>query len=431
LLRLRVRSLVVAAFLPLFVHAAAHASVEFSGRLALSTDSAGQRYLQVAYDELTSVYNLRSIDDSETRLNAMLDAEWEFDLEGGHRFLIDNRLRYGSTLTRDRLTAGYRHDSASGARFELDSDSELERGEIFDRDETDVRQAFVARWSRPLRDRKDRIEIYGRAELRRVTGDTLFFPQSYNMGKAKVTWSRDLGLLSTMDLGYSFQSTAVVDSAPGSYVEHEINALIDAYGGSSFYVSAEALAARRDYIHADSSSATGWMILSRGTARYSPSLAVDLEARPSMEMARHDMPDFVYFDYQKVGLDMGFRVRSGDKIGWEALPGGELLRAPDFEREDYDQLHLLLGLDVIASRLWLDVSYKIGRRDYASPAPRDDLQSVPRSDYVFADVLFLAEKRLWGPLALRMTASHDVEWHELEEDNVTVFMISSEISYRF
>jgi hypothetical protein len=430
-LRLRSGALVIGTLTPLFVCAAAHASVQFSGRFALSTDSAGQRFLQVAYDEITSTYDLHSINDSETRLNGLLDTEWEFGLDGGHRFLLDNRLRHGSSVTRDRLTAGYRFDSHSGARFELDSESEFERGEVFGRDETDVRQAILARWRRPLGNGKDRLEIYGKAELRRVTGDTLFFPQDYNMGKAKVTWSRDLGLLSSLDVGYSLQSTAVVDSAPGSYVEHEVTALYDAYGGSSFYVSAEALAARRDYIHADSSSATGWMVLSRGTARYSPSLTVDLEARPSLELGRHDMPDFVYYDFQKVGLDVGVKVRSGNNVGWEVLPGGELLRAPGFEREDYDQFHLSLGLDVIASRLWLDVSYKIGRRDYASPASRDDLQSVPRSDYIFADVLFLAEKKVWGPIVLRMTASHNIEWHELEEDNVTVFLISSEIAYRF
>jgi hypothetical protein len=329
------------------------------------------------------------------------------------------------------LIAGYRHDSASGSRFEFDSDSDLERGEVFDRNETDVRQAFVARWRTPLGSGTDRVEVYGSAEFRRVTGDTLFFPQSYNMGKAKVTWTKDLGLLSTMDLSYGVRSTAVIDSAPGSYVEHEIDALVDAYGGSSFYVSADAWVARRDYIHADSSSATGWTVLSRGTARYSPSLAVDIEARPSLEMARPDMPDFVYFKYQKIGMDLGFRVRSGAKLGWEVFPGCAFLRAPESEREDYDQFHLSLGMDVMASKLWLDLSYRIGHRDYASPAPRDDLQSVPRSDYVFADVLFLAEQRLVGPLALRMTASHDIEWHDLEEDNVTVYMISGEISYRF
>ena len=128
---------------------------------------------------------------------------------------------------------------------------------------------------------------------------------------------------------------------------------------------------------------------------------------------------------------MGVKVRSGDLLAWEVVPGGELLRAPDAEREGYGQYHITLGFDVMTSGIWVDVSYKVGRRDYASPAPRDDLQSVPRSDYTFADLLFLAEKRLWGPLSLRMTASHDVEWHELEEDDVTVFLVSSEVSYRF
>ena len=410
---------------------AAFASVEFSGRLALSGESAGQRFRQVSFDEPTSLFNLQSVSDSETNLNVLLDTDWRFGPAGGHRFIIDNRLRYGSSLTRDRLTAGYRYDSGVGSRFELDSESEVERGKIFERDETDVRQAFVGRWSRRMGNGRDRLEIYGRGELRRVEGDSLFFPQSYNMGTARVSWARDIGLLSTIDIGYGLRSTAVVDSAPGSYVEHEITALYDAYGGSSYYLSAEASATRRDYIHDDNSSATGWAVLARGTARYSASLALDLEARPYLELARHDIPDFVYYDYQKIGLDLGLKARSGEKIGWELLPGGEFLRAPGFEREDYDQGHVSLGFDVMSTGLWLDVSCKIGRRDYASPAPRDDLQSIPRSDYVFTELLLLAEKRVWGPVSLRVTGSHDVEWHELEEDDITIFLLSSELAYRF
>jgi YHS domain-containing protein len=410
---------------------AALASVEFTGRLALSGDSAGQSFLQVSYDESASRFNLRSVSDSETNLNVLLDTDWLFSRDGGHRFTLENRLRYGFSLARDRLDACYGYDSGSGSRFEFRSESEAERGKIFERDETDLRQAFVGRWSRRTGDGRDRFQIYGRAEVRRVKGDSLFFPQSYNMGVAKVNWTRDLGLLSTIDVGYGLRSTAVVDSAPGSYVEHEVTALYDAYEGSSYYFSTEASAARRDYIHADNSSATGWSILSKGVARYSPSLSLDLEARPSFELVRHDAPDFVYYDYRKVGLDLGVKVRSGDGIGWELLPGGEFLRAPGLEREDYDQGHASLGFDVMSNGFWLDVSCKIGRRDYASPAPRDDLESVPRSDYVFTDLLLLAETRVWGPIALRVTGSHDVEWHELEEDNVTVFLVSSEISYRF
>ena len=410
---------------------AALASVEFTGRLALSGDSAGQSFLQLSYDEPASLFNLQSVSDSETNLNVLLDTDWRFSRDSGHRFTLENRLRYGSALARDRLTAGYRYDSGKGSRFELGSESEVERGKIFERNETDLRQAFVGRWSRRMGDGRDRFEVYGRAEVRRVEGDSLFFPQSYNMGVAKVDWSRDLGLLSTIEIGYGLRSTAVVDSAPGSYVEHEITALYDAYEGSSYYLSAEAAAARRDYIHADSSSATGWAVLTRGTARYSRSLSLDLEARPFFEMARHDIPDFVYYDYQKVGLDLGLKFRAGEAIGWELLPGGEFLRAPGFEREDYDQGHVSLGFDVMSTGLWLDVSCKVGRRDYASPAPRDDLESIPRSDYVFTDLLLLAETRVWGPIVLRVTGSHDVEWHELEEDDVKVFLVSSEISYRF
>ncbi len=410
----------------------ASAAVGFTGRLSLSTDSAGQEFLQVNLGEIPgTIEALEKIRDSETRYNAILETDWDFTLSDEHRVLLGNSFRYGSALVRDRIELGYRYRSPGGTRLDLDSETDLEEGKIFDRDESDVRQTFIGRWNRPVGGSGNRIEVYGRAEVRRVSGDTLFFPQSHNLGKARVTWFKDVGLLGSFDIGYSLFGVAVVDSAPGSYVEHEMTSALDVYSGTSVHVSAHAMGTRRVYVNSDNSAATGWGLLSRGSFRYSPMLALDLEGRPSFELARYDRPDFIYFDYHRLGLDLGLKIRPVDEIGVEAFPGVEFLRAPDSDREDYDQVHVSFGADVIATGIWLDASYKVGRRDYASPAPRDELESVPRSDYTFGDLLFLAEKSLWGPFSFRLTASHNVEWHELREDDVTVFLLSSEVSYRF
>jgi hypothetical protein len=429
--RLTVPAVYIGAFLMMASCPGARASVDFSGRLAVSADHAGQSFLQVILSPDSGVQSLQRVEDSETTYNAMLDTEWEFDLAGPHSLLLENRLRHGTALTRDRLRLGYRYRDDNGQRFDLDSETDIENGKVFDRDETDVRQSIFARWVRPIGGSRDRLEIYGGAEVRRVEADTLFFLQSHNLGKAKITWFRDFGLLNSFDLGYAVRGVAAVDSAPGSYVEHEVTGNMDVYAGSNYYVSSEAMLFRRDYINADSSSASGWGFLGRGTVRHSPSLAIDIEAKPSLEFARYDLPDFIYFDYQKAGMDAGLKVRPIDQVGLKVFPGGEILRAPGVEREDYNQYHVTFGGDVMAPGVWLDISYKVGRRNYASPAPRDDLESVPRSDYTFGDLLLLADKRIKGPLSLRMTASHSVEWHELREDDVTIFLLSTEITYRF
>lgn len=429
--RLTVPAVYIGTFLLMAPCSFAWASVDFSGRLALSADTAGQSFLQVIIGEDSGIQRLQRIEDSETSYNALLSTEWKIDLDGPHRLLLDNRLRHGTNLTRDCFRFAYRYLNPEGERLDLDSETDIENGKIFDRDETDVRQSVFARWIRPLDGHRNRLEIYGRAEVRRVDADTLFFPQSHNLARAKITWFRDIGLLSGFNLGYAVQGVAVVDSASGSYVEHEVLGNLDVYSGTSFYLGAETITARRVYVNSDSSSASGWNMLSRGTLRHSPSLALDIEAKPVLEIARHDRPDFIYFNYHKGGLDVGLKVRPVDELELEIFPGGEILRAQDFERENYDQFHVTFGADVMASGLWLDAAYRVGRRDYESPSARDDLESVPRSDYVFGDLLFLAEKSLWGPVALRITASHNVEWHELREDDVTVFLLNSEISYRF
>jgi hypothetical protein len=429
--RLTVPAVYIGAFLMMAACSSARAAVDFSGRLAVSADHAGQSYLQVILSPDSGVERLERVEDSETTYNAMFDAEWDISLDGPHRLLLENRLRVGPTLARERFRLGYRYRGVDGQRLDLDSETDVEHGQVFDRDETDVRQSFFARWSKPLGGRRDRIEVYGGAEVRRVEADTLFFPQSHNLAKAKVTWFKDFGLLSSFDVGYAVHGVALVDSAPGSYVEHEVSGSLDMYAGTSFFVGSEAMLAVRDYFNADSSSAAGWGLMARGTVRYSPSLRLDVEARPSLEIVRHDLPDFIYFDYQKAGLDVGLRGRPVEEVGLGVLPGFEILRAPVAEREDYGQIHVTFGGDVMAPGLWLDISYKVGRRDYASPAPRDDLESVPRSDYTFGDFLFLADKRIKGPLSLRMTASHNVEWHDLEEDDVTIFLLSAEFTYRF
>lgn len=426
-----VAALSTAALLTMSPCPSALASVGFSGRMALSIDSAGQSFLQVVLSETSGIQSLNRVEDSETRYYALLQTDLDFDLAGDHRFLVANRLRYGSTLASDRLNLGYRYGDSNGTRLYLDSETDIESGEVFERDETDKRQSFVARWIRPVGSPRNRIEVYGRAEVRRVSADTLFFPRSYDLGKAKVTWFRDFGILSGFNLGYAVEGVAVIDSTSGSYLEHEVEANLDIYAGISTYVNAELTAARRDYVNSDSSAATGWGVLSRGTVRYSLSPVLDLEVRPALELALYDRPDLVYFNYGRVAVDVGIKVRPSYRVELGVLPGAEITRAPDSEREDYDQLHVLLGADVIAPDLWLDVSYRVGRRDYTSPTPRDDLESVPRSDYTFGELLLLAEKGLWGSFTLRTTASYNVEWHELEEDNLTVFLFSGEISYRF
>ncbi len=426
-----VAALSTAALLTMSPCPSALASVGFSGRMALSIDSAGQSFLQVVLSETSGIQSLNRVEDYETRYYALLQTDLDFDLAGDHRFLVGNRLRYGSTLASDRLDLSYRYGDSNGTRLYLDSETDIESGDVFERDETDKRQSFVARWIRPVGSPRDRIEVYGRAEVRRVSADTLFFPRSYDLGKAKVTWFRDFGILSGFNLGYAVEGVAVIDSTSGSYLEHEVEANLDIYAGISTYINAELTAARRDYVNSDSSAATGWGVLSRGTVRYSLSPVLDLEVRPALEVALYDRPDLVYFNYGRVAADVGIKARPSYRVELEVLPGAEITRAPDSERENYDQLHVLLGADVIAPDLWLDISYRVGRRDYASPAPRDDLESVPRSDYTFGDLLFLAEKGLWGSLTLRTTASYNVEWHELEEDNLTVFLFSGEISYRF
>jgi hypothetical protein len=429
--RLTVPAVYIGAFLMLAACSSAPASAEFSGRVAVSADHAGQSFLQVILNDLGEIERLDRVEDSETTYNAMFDAEWDVDLAGPHRLLLENRLRHGTALTRDRFRIGYRYRGDDGERLDLDSETDVEHGKVFDRDETDVRQSVFARWTKPLGGRKDRLEVYGGAEIRRVDADTLFFPQSHNLAKTKVTWTRDFGLLNSFDLGYAVRGVAVVDSTPGSYVEHEVSGNLDMYAGSSIYVNSEAALAVRDYVNADSSSAAGWALLARGTARYSPSIAFDVEAQPAFEAARFDLPDFIYFDYQKIGLDVGLKWRPIDEAGLKVFPGFEVLSAPDVEREDYGQVHVTFGGDVMAPGVWIDLSYRVGSRDYASPAPRDDLESVPRSDYVFGDLLLLADKRIKGPLSLRMTASHNIEWHDLEEDDVSVFLLSTEITYRF
>lgn len=429
--RLTVPAVYIGAFLITAPCPTAQASVKFTGRVATSADHAGQSFLQVILSQDGGIQSLQKVEDSETTYNAMFDAEWEVDLDGPHRVLLENRLRVGTALTRDRFRIGYRHRGEDGGKLDLDSETDVENGKVFERDETDVRQSVFARWTKPIAGRDDRLEIYGRAEVRRVDADTLFFPQSHNLAMAKVTWYKDFGLLNSFDVGYAVRGVAVVDSAPGSYVEHEVSGNLDMYAGAAFYINSRAAFALRDYVNADSSSAAGWTLLAGGSARFSPSLALDLEIKPSLEVARYDIPDFIYFDYQKGGLDAGFKVRPMEEVGLKVFPGGEILQAPRVEREDYGQFHVTIGADVLAPGIWLDLSYKVGRRDYASPADRDDLESFPRSDYTFGDLLFLADKRIMGPLSLRMTASHNVEWHDLEEDDVSVFLLSTELSYRF
>jgi len=123
--RLTVPAVYFGAFLMMASCPGARASVDFSGRLAVSADHAGQSFLQVILDELGEIESLPRVEDSETTYNAMLDMEWEFDLAGPHRLLLENRLRHGTAVTRDRLRLGYRYRDDNDQRFDLDSETDI------------------------------------------------------------------------------------------------------------------------------------------------------------------------------------------------------------------------------------------------------------------------------------------------------------------
>ncbi len=93
---------------------------------------------------------------------------------------------------------------------------------------------------------------------------------------------------------------------------------------------------------------------------------------------------------------------------------------------NYRQPSWIASLDLMrAVSFWTSVEDKFGKRDYRS----DDNPFY--TDYLFNQLTLFLTADLNPRMDFNLMLSVDSEWHDSRQDDLTVFLISSELTYRF
>ncbi|MGB2989787.1 MAG: hypothetical protein WBC98_07485, partial [Candidatus Zixiibacteriota bacterium] len=154
----------------------------------------------------------------------------------------------------------------------------------------------------------------------------------------------------------------------------------------------------------------------------------ELLFRNEFEVLSYDVEDEINFDYFENRFSAGLEYELSDGLEVAGEPEWVTFSSlkRDFQDYNYYQYAFSLSLDLSRStQLWLSLEDKFGRRNYKSD------QNPFYTDYLLNQISLFLDAELGSHLGFNLMLSVDSEWHDSKEDNLTVFLISSELTYSF
>jgi len=146
------------------------------------------------------------------------------------------------------------------------------------------------------------------------------------------------------------------------------------------------------------------------------------------EILSYDVEDEINFNYfeNKFSATFEYEIAGGLEIegGPEWVTFSSLKSI--YREYNYNQLAFIFSFDLTRlNDLWLSLEDKFGRRDYKSD------ENPFYTDYLLNQVSLFLDGELGTHLGFNLMLSVDSEWHHSKGDNLTVFLISSELTYSF
>jgi hypothetical protein len=228
----------------------------------------------------------------------------------------------------------------------------------------------------------------------------------------------------SLEFAYAFGYRSVPDSSAIDYREHQLRA--DWWQTYGFRTDLEWSGEVEERSYIDEETRPGYVRVATGVH-----LGVwvtdqaGLRFREELEVIDYDAASQVYFStfLNRIGVEAAFRVTPALEIGIE--PRFALLRADAASGEDFDELSLVLSGDWFRlSRLWFDASFELGHRDYS------DAVGI-YSDYWFGRSNLYATIELGNRTAWNLFLSYEPERHEIDGDDTTTALVSTDLTLRF
>ena|GEM_PF-2130650 len=411
------------------------------GLIFMSHASAGDLRLSVGteYEYISSDFYLLSEDtlaidpDSLDALKRSIDAANEISLFG--------KIRYGHEFSDAAKMEIYNRTSASTESFKSNLDIRFYLGAFkiinylnlrnLDRKgEESLNHDYITNTTyaiaRPHLGKGYYVQLKNSFEFTRYDDPTGYF-YDYNYNKLNFMIEKDFGFDGRIAAGYRNDIKRVADSTRLEYDRH-LFILEGDYSPSwrlraYLYNEFSIKDAQKEYNIEDGSINNLEL-----TVNYSPSFDFSLRFFSQFEYTTYEAEDFVYFDQYYIKSKLDFRYSVGEKLTFSLGPHYRRLTAQnsEFDSQDFYEYSIEPRIEyILGTRLWLDVSFEIGRHIYSG------VNSVLFSNHNLYQFNLLFDALLTDHIAFNVLASIDWERHQLEVDNTNLYLITSSLEYRF
>ncbi len=253
------------------------------------------------------------------------------------------------------------------------------------------------------------------------------YPYDYYLNRTGLELDKDISYDGFLHLSYQFSKRYVPDSTLINYDRHFFDVSFDKYFGWTTLLQLENELDRKMFKKPGGLD-NFWE--DRFTFGLSKRIheKVELLFRNEFEILSYDVEDEINFDY--------FENKFSTALEYELSDGLEIKGGPEwvtfsslkniYREYNYDQLAFILSFDLSRStKLWLSIEDKFGKRSYKSD------ENPFYTDYLLNQISLFLDGELSSHLGFNLMLSIDSEWHHSQGDNLTVFLISSELTYSF
>ncbi len=399
----------------------------FRFSFGLGYDNISEKYYLVHYDTISvpseSLEALRRATEEIEEQKVLLELDLNKSLADHSRFLIQNRFSLSSLYVRDILRLEWQTDWLTLA-------DEAELRTIRDKDKVTYQSDFLT----------NSLDVKLRASPSPGTSLTLRnnleyteykdkspYVYDYYLNRTTLELDRDVSEDGFFRLSYQLSKRNVPDSASINYAGHFVDLSFDKYFGWETLLQVENELERKTF-NKPQGQDDFWQ--NRFTLALDRKIRerTKLLFRNEFEVLGYDAEDEINFGYlenQFSGL-VQFELQDGLVIaGGPEWTSFFSLRSA-YRDYDYRQPSWVASLDLMRTvSFWTSLEDKFGKRDYRS----DDNPFY--TDYLFNQLTLFLTADLNPHMGFNLMLSVDSEWHDSRQDDLTVFLISSELTYRF
>jgi|GEM_PF-5834075 len=399
--------------------------IKFS--FGLGYDNVSERYYLVHYDTIgvpsESLEALRRATEEIEEMQAILKFDLNKNFADHSRFSVKNSFSLSSLYLRDILRIEWEKDWLN-----LSNQTELKTIQ----DTTKVpyqTDYFTNNFNVQLKARlSPGLSLRFRNNLEYTEyKEKSTYPYDYYLNRTGLELDKEISFDGFLHLSYQFSKRYVPDSALINYDRHFLDVSFDKYFGWETLLQLENELDRKLF-----NKPGGLDDFWEETFTFGLSKKIhtrwELLFRNEFEILSYDTEDEINFNY--------FENKFSTALEYELSDGLEIKGEPEwsvfsslkrlYQDYNYNQLAFSLSFDLSRStNLWLSVEDRFGKRNYKSD------ENPFYTDYLLNQVSLFLDGELSAHLGFNLMLSVDSEWHNSKGDNLTVFLISSELTYSF